>query len=79
MRTANFTIVGILLLLGGVALALYGYYLEPTVGQAFSNIFDGEFTDKRNILMLSGIGLAVVGAGGLAAGAFGRGRPYPAA
>ncbi|CAG0964438.1 hypothetical protein PLCT2_00949 [Planctomycetaceae bacterium] len=75
MLKTNVLIFGVVLLLSGVALWAYGYNLEPTVGEAISNVFDGDFTDKRNILMFAGGALAVVGAGTLVGGAFtGGGR-----
>jgi hypothetical protein len=69
MRTTSLLTFGVILLLSGIALAIYGYYLEPTVGEAIGDVFDGDFTDKRNILMLIGLGLAVAGGASLAGGA----------
>jgi hypothetical protein len=69
MRKMSLLMFGVVMLLAGIALAIYGYYLEPTVGEAFGNIFDGEFTDKRNILMLIGLALAVAGGASLAGSA----------
>jgi hypothetical protein len=69
MRKTTMLAFGVVMLLCGIALAIYGYYLEPTVGEALGNIFDGEFTDKRNILMLIGLGLAAAGGASLAGAA----------
>jgi hypothetical protein len=69
MRKTTLLTFGVLMLLAGIALAIYGYYLEPTVGEALGNIFDGDFTDKRNIIMLIGLGLAVAGGASVAGGA----------
>ena len=68
MLTTNMFIAGVVLLLAGIALWVYGYNLEPTVGEAISNVFDGDFTDKRNLLMFGGGALAVVGAASLVGG-----------
>jgi hypothetical protein len=69
MRTTGFLTFGLVMLLGGIALWIFGYNLEPTVGEAISNVFDGDFTDKRNLLMFAGAALAVVGAASLVGGA----------
>ena len=74
MRTPTLFISGIVLLLAGIALVIWSYEMEPTVGQAIENIFDGEFTDKRNILKFSGIALCVVGAVSIVGGAFSSGK-----
>jgi len=70
----NLNVVGLVLLLGGVGLAIYGYTLEPTFGEAIGNVFDGKFTEKRNLLMIVGIVLAVVGGVALGVGSRGRRR-----
>jgi hypothetical protein len=61
MRKRNLSLIGVVLLIGGIGLAIYGYTLEPTFGEAVTNIFDGDFTQRRNLLMLVGIGCAVLG------------------
>jgi hypothetical protein len=53
---------GVVMLLTGIALWIYGYNVEPTAGQAIGNIFSGNFTDKRNAFMI--VGLIVAGCGG---------------
>lgn len=73
MRKMSLMMVGVVALLAGVALVIWGYNIEPTVGEAFSNVFDGEFTDKQNILKFAGIALCVVGAASLAGAVFVRG------
>jgi hypothetical protein len=60
---------GIMILLTGIALWVYGYNVEPTAGQAIGNIFSGNFTDKRNGLMLAGLIIAAVGGAGVFGGA----------
>lgn len=74
MRTPTLVVSGIVLLLAGIALVIWSYEMEPTVGQAIENVFDGEFTDKRNILKFSGIALCVLGGLSIAGGAFSRGK-----
>lgn len=71
MRT-NLLGGGFALLVIGIALWVYGYNVEPTAGQAIGNLFSGNFTDKRNALMLVGMILAAVGATGLLGGALTR-------
>jgi hypothetical protein len=60
---------GVVLLLTGIALWVYGYNVEPTAGQAIGNIFSGNFTDKRNAFMLAGLIFAGVGGASLLGGA----------
>jgi hypothetical protein len=79
MFKTNLLVGGLVMLLGGIALWIYGYNLEPTFGEAVSNIFDGDFTDKRNLLMFGGIVLAVLGGASLAGGVLGGGRNLRAA
>lgn len=69
MRMTNLMIAGTVMLLAGIALALYGYYLQPTAGEAFSNIFNGDFTDKRNLFIGGGLVLAALGGISLAGAA----------
>jgi hypothetical protein len=52
---------GALILVTGIVLWVYGHNLEPTVGEAITNVFDQDFTDKRNLLIYAGIALTVVG------------------
>ncbi len=61
---------GVVVLLSGIALWVYGYNLEPTVGQAIGNIFSGDFTDRRNAFMLAGLIVGAVGAASVLAGGF---------
>jgi hypothetical protein len=60
---------GIVMLLTGIALWVYGYNVEPTTGQAIGNIFSGDFTDKRNAFMLAGLIIAGLGGASLFGGA----------
>jgi hypothetical protein len=65
---------GLVMLLTGITLWVYGYNVEPTAGQAIGNIFSGSFTDKRNAFMLAGLIVAAVGGAGLLGGAVTGGR-----
>ncbi len=69
LRTGLFG-TGALMLVIGIALAIYGYNLQPNAGEAIGNIFSGDFTDKRNLFIYAGIGIAVLGGVSLAGGAF---------
>lgn len=75
MLKTNLMVMAIVVLLAGIGLWVYGYNLEPTTGDAIDNVFTGDFTDKRNVLMFSGVAIAVVGGAGVAGAAIsGRGR-----
>jgi len=65
---------GIVILLTGIALWVYGYNVEPTTGQAIGNIFSGNFTDKRNGFMLGGLLIAAVGTASVLGGVLNGGR-----
>jgi ribose/xylose/arabinose/galactoside ABC-type transport system permease subunit len=65
-------ISGVVMPLAGIALLFRRYEQDPTVGEAIGNVFDGDFTDKRNILKFTGIALCVVGGVSLAGAAFTR-------
>lgn len=71
---ANLFLTGIVLLIGGIALAISGYNVEPTVGEAIDNVFTGDFTDKRNLMMLGGMIAAAVGGVLIASGAVAGGK-----
>jgi hypothetical protein len=60
---------GLVILLAGIALWVYGYNVAPTAGQAIGDIFSGNFTDRRNAFMLGGLLLAAVGGAGVLGGA----------
>jgi len=65
---------GVVMLLIGIALWVYGYNVEPTAGEAIGNIFSGDFTDKRNAFMIVGLIVAAVGGAGLLGGGLTRAR-----
>lgn len=59
---------GVVMLLAGIVLWIYGYKVEPTTGQAIGNFFSGNFTDRRNAFMLAGMIIGAVGGAGLLGG-----------
>ena len=61
---------GVLVLLIGIALWVYGYNVEPTAGQAIGNIFSGNFTDRRNAFMFVGLIVGAAGGASVLGGAF---------
>jgi hypothetical protein len=61
---------GVVILLTGIALWVYGYNVTPTAGQAIGNIFSGNFTDRRNAFMLAGAIIGVAGGVSVLGGAF---------
>lgn len=63
---------GVLALLTGIALWVYGYNVEPTAGEAIGNIFSGNFTDKRNAFMIVGLIVAAIGGAGMLGGVLTR-------
>jgi hypothetical protein len=71
MKTMGLSVIGVVLLLVGIALLIFGFNMEPTVGEAIGNVFDGKFTDKRNVLKLVGLALAVAGGVMVAVGGIG--------
>jgi len=66
---------GVLILLTGIALWMYGYNVEPTTGQSIGNIFSGYFTDKRNGFMLAGLLIGAAGGASVLGAILTRGRP----
>ena len=63
---------GIVMLLTGIALWVYGYNVEATTGQAIGNIFSGNFTDKRNAFMIAGVIVGAVGGASVLGGVLTR-------
>jgi hypothetical protein len=63
---------GVLALLTGIALWVYGYNVEPTAGEAIGNIFSGNFTDKRNAFMIVGLIVAAIGGASMLGGVLTR-------
>lgn len=61
-------ILSLALLAGGVVLIVIGINASNSIGSDFSRMFTGSPTDKSIWLLLGGIVLAAVGAGGLLRG-----------
>ncbi|MEO6244874.1 MAG: DUF3185 family protein [Opitutaceae bacterium] len=61
-------ILSLALLAGGIVLIVYGVSASNSVGSDFSRMFTGSPTDKSIWLLLGGIVLAAIGAGGLIRG-----------
>ncbi len=61
-------ILSLALLAGGVVLIIYGVSASNSIGSSFSRMFSGSPTDKTIWLLLGGIVLAAIGAGGLLRG-----------
>jgi len=61
-------ILSLVLLAIGVMLVVYGVSASNSVGSDFSRMFTGSPTDKSMWLLIGGIALAVIGAGGLIRG-----------
>jgi len=61
-------IISLVLLAIGVMLVVYGVSASNSVGSDFSRMFTGSPTDKSMWLLIGGIALAVIGAGGLIRG-----------
>jgi hypothetical protein len=58
-----------LALLGlGIALIIFGINASNSIGSDFSRLFTGSPTDKSIWLLIGGVVLAIVGAGGLMRG-----------
>ena len=60
------------LLVGGIALIIYGVNASNSIGSDFSRLFTGSPTDKSIWLLIGGIVAAVVGAGGFLRGSKSR-------
>jgi amino acid permease len=58
-------LISIILLAVGIILIAYGINASNSIASSFSNLFSGSPTDKTIWLLISGVVLALVGAGGL--------------
>ncbi len=61
-------ILYVALLIGGIFLVVYGINASHSIGSDFSRLFTGSPTEKSIWLLIGGIAIAVVGAGGLIRG-----------
>lgn len=62
-------IVSLALLIAGIILLLYGINASESLGSEFSRLFTGKPTDETVWLLLGGIVVTAIGAGGLLRGA----------
>jgi hypothetical protein len=60
--------LGVIMLATGIALWIYSANMDPTVGEAIGDVFDHDYTDKRNAFLYSGIALTIAGGISVAAG-----------
>jgi hypothetical protein len=61
-------LLSIALLIGGIILIVYGVNASNSIGSDFSNLFTGAPTDKSIWLLVAGVVVAAVGAGGVMRG-----------
>jgi uncharacterized membrane protein YdcZ (DUF606 family) len=67
-------ILGIVLLVGGVALLIVGLNSSDSIADRVSNTFTGRFTDATNWYIIGGIIMGVAGVVIAGAGMFRKGR-----
>ncbi len=58
-------LIALILLVAGIALVVYGVKASNSVGSDFSRLFTGAPTDKSLWLLIGGVVLASIGAGGV--------------
>jgi hypothetical protein len=61
-------LVSLVLLAVGIALIIYGVSASNSIGSEFSRLFTGSPTDKTIWLLIGGIVLSAIGAGGVLRG-----------
>ena len=61
-------LLSLILLAAGVLLIVYGMRASNSIGSDFSRLFTGAPTDKTVWLLIGGVVLAALGAGGLVRG-----------
>lgn len=61
-------IVSLAVLAAGIVLLIYGISASDSIGSEFSRLFTGKPTDETIWLLLGGIVVTVIGAGGLLRG-----------
>ncbi len=59
------TILSLALLVGGIVLVIFGINASESVGSDISRLFTGAPTDKALWMLVGGLVLAALGAGGL--------------
>lgn len=58
-------LVSLVLLAAGIVLIVYGVNASNSIGSSFSRLFSGSPTDKTIWLLIGGVVVAMIGAGGL--------------
>ena len=58
-------LTSLILLAVGIVLIVYGINASNSIGSSFSRLFSGSPTDKTIWLLIGGIVLSLIGAGGL--------------
>lgn len=58
-------LVSLILLAVGIVLIVYGVNASNSIGSDFSRLFTGSPTDKSLWLLIGGVAVALIGAGGL--------------
>jgi hypothetical protein len=58
-------LVSLILLAVGIVLIAYGVNASNSIASSFSNLFSGSPTDKTLWLLIGGVVVALIGAGGL--------------
>jgi hypothetical protein len=61
-------LISLVLLIGGIALIIYGLSAADSIGSSFSRLFTGNPTDRTMWLLIGGVVAAGVGLTGLARG-----------
>ena len=57
--------ISLILLVGGIALLIYGISASDSVGSSFSRLFTGAPTDRTIWLLLGGLAAAIIGGFGM--------------
>lgn len=60
--------ISLALLIGGIVLIVYGVSANDSIGGRFTRFFTGSPTDETIWMLLGGIVIAIIGAGGLLRG-----------
>ena len=54
-------LLGVLLLVVGVALLVMGVKASDSIGDQFSQVFRGRFTDRTTLYIIGGVAIALLG------------------
>jgi hypothetical protein len=61
-------LISLILLAAGIVLVIYGIHASQSIGSDFSKFFTGSVTEKSIWMLIGGILIAAIGAGGLVRG-----------